>query len=69
MNYGDPSLAGMGLHYEDASKPGFTLFSSRNGLLSWSPIVSVALIGVLMLSVRRGAGRALSRRASSSSAP
>lgn len=24
LNYGDPNLAGMGLHYEEAGKPGFT---------------------------------------------
>src|SRR5690349_15495661 len=24
LNYGDPDLAGMGLHYETAGKPGFT---------------------------------------------
>ncbi|MGN6674736.1 MAG: CAP domain-containing protein, partial [Thermomicrobiales bacterium] len=24
LNFGDPSLAGMGLHYEDPTKPGFT---------------------------------------------
>lgn len=42
-----------------ASKPAFTLFSSRNGLMSWSPIVSVAMLGVLLLALRRGPGRAL----------
>jgi hypothetical protein len=59
--YGSPLTIpqGDGFMQWSASKPGFTLFSSRNGLLSWSPIVSVSLVGMLMLALRRGAGRGL----------
>lgn len=59
--YGSPLTIPQGDDFMQwsASKPGFTLFSSRNGLLSWSPIVSVALVGVAALAVRRGPGRGL----------
>ena len=59
--YGSPLTIPQGPDFMrwGASKPAFTLFSSRNGLLSWSPIVSVALIGLGSLALRRGPGRAL----------
>lgn len=59
--YGSPLTIPQGDDFMQwsASKPGFTLFSSRNGLLSWSPIVSLSLIGIGVLALRRGAGRGL----------
>jgi hypothetical protein len=59
--YGSPLTIpqGEGFMLWGASKPGFTLFSSRNGLLAWSPIVSLALVGVGLLALRRGRGRVL----------
>ena len=59
--YGSPLTIPQGEAFMQwsASKPGFTLFSSRNGLLAWSPIVSVALVGAALLGLRRGAGRGL----------
>ncbi len=59
--YGSPLTIPQGAAFMqwDASKPLFTLFSSRNGLMAWSPIVSVAMIGLVLLTVRRGPGRVL----------
>jgi len=59
--YGSPLTIpqGEGFMLWGASKPGFTLFASRNGLLSWSPIVSLALLGLTLLALRRGPARAL----------
>lgn len=42
-----------------ASKPMFTLFSGRNGLIAWSPIVGAGLLGALLLALRRGPARPL----------
>lgn len=57
--YGSPLTIPQGEEFMQwsASKPGFTLFSSRNGLFSWSPIVSLSFVGIGLLALRRGTGR------------
>ena len=59
--YGSPLTIpqGEGFMLWSASKPGFTLFSSRNGLIAWSPILGLALLGALLLTLRRGPARLL----------
>ena len=55
--YGTPLTVpqGEGFLRWDASKWAFTLFSSRNGLLSWTPLVGLSLLGILILARRRRA--------------
>lgn len=54
-NFGDPSLAGMGLHYEEASKPGFTGadFSARAKKAGYSGSINenIGLSGSLLATV------------------
>ena len=55
VNYGDPSLAGMGLHYEDPGKPGFTgaSFSDRAKKAGYSGSINenIGLSGSLLATV------------------
>ncbi len=55
VNYGDPSLAGMGLHYEEAGKPGFTgeNFSARAKKAGYSGSINenIGLSGSLLATV------------------
>lgn len=54
-NFGDPSLTGMGLHYEDATKPGFTGadFAARAKKAGYSGSVNenIGLSGNLLVSI------------------
>lgn len=55
LNFGDPSLAGMGLHYEDPAKPGFTGtdFSARARQAGYSGSINenIGLSGSLLVTV------------------
>jgi hypothetical protein len=55
LNFGDPSLAGMGLHYEEAGKPGFTgrSFSDRAKAAGYSGSINenIGLSGSLVATV------------------
>lgn len=55
VNFGDPSLAGMGLHYEDPGKPGFTGadFSARAKAAGYSGSINenIGLSGSLLVTV------------------
>jgi hypothetical protein len=55
LNYGDPSLAGMGLHYEEQGKPGFTgrSFSDRAKAAGYSGSINenIGLSGSLLVTV------------------
>ena len=55
LNFGDPALAGNGLHYEDAGKPGFTGtdFAARAKKAGYSGSVNenIGLSGNLLVSI------------------
>src|SRR4051812_37149565 len=55
LNFGDPTLAGNGLHYEDAGKPGFTGtdFAARAKKAGYSGSVNenIGLSGSLLVSI------------------
>lgn len=55
--YGTPLTVPQGEEFLrwGASKWAFTLFSSRNGLISWTPLVGLALLGIVLLARRRQA--------------
>lgn len=55
--YGKPLTVPQGEDFMlwDASKWAFTLFSSRNGLISWTPLVGLSLLGLVAMIRRRKA--------------